>query len=232
MHGSPIRPATDETLMTTPPRPPSIIAGRAYFEHRYAPRTWTANIRSQLASSVSMTEPEPSIPALLKRISSRKNVLRVARPIPSTLDPAVTSVSAQVARPPSALMDSATAAAAGPLISASITAAPSLANRRAVTSPMPEPPPVMIATFSVSRMIRPHLQQGHRPMPCSPSQGCGVGTLPGTTSAFLLPYVLTSSYWSSRHFTADELCPSCQGVQLVNCDIALEQDQATVRCEA
>src|SRR6266487_1775784 len=207
MHGSPIRPATDETLMTTPPRSPSIIAGRAYFEHRYAPRTWTANIRSQLASSVSMTEPEPSIPALLKRISSRTNVLRVARTIASTLEPAVTSVSTQVARPPSALMDSATAAAAGPLISASITAAPSLANRRAVTSPMPEPPPVMIATFSVSRMIRPHLQLG-------------------------LLHALTSSYWSPRHFTTDELCTRCQGVQLVNCDIALEQDQATIRGEA
>src|SRR2546421_12800018 len=186
---SPTRPATDETLMTTPPRPPSIIAGRAYFEHRYAPRTWTANMRSQVASSVSMTEPKPSMPALLKRISTCPNWLRVARTIVSTLELEVTSVSAQAARPPSEVMASATVPAAAPLMSASITAAPSRAKRCPVTSPKPEPPPVIMATFSVSRMICPQLQHEQSPTPCSPSQGCGTGSLSYTTSALLLPHL-------------------------------------------
>src|SRR6266487_868431 len=94
-----------------------------------------------------------------------------------------------LARPPSLLIDSATAAAAGPLISASITAAPSLANKRAVTSPKPEPPPVIIATFSANRMMYPQLQHGQRPTPCTPSQGCGTRSLSGTISAFLLPHL-------------------------------------------
>src|SRR5205807_6066319 len=103
----------------------------------------------------------------------------------STLEAELTSVFAQLARPPSLLIDSATAAAEGPLISASITAAPSLANKRAVTSPKPEPPPVIIATFSANRMMYPQLQHGQRPTPCTPSQGCGTGSLSGTISAFL-----------------------------------------------
>src|SRR6266849_2629138 len=107
----------------------------------------------------------------------------------STREAELTSVFAQLARPPSLLIDSATAAAAGPLISASITAAPSCAKMRAVTSPKPEPPPVIIATLSFSRMIYPQLQHGQRPIPCSPSHGCGTGSLSGTTSAFLLPHL-------------------------------------------
>src|SRR2546421_8284871 len=107
----------------------------------------------------------------------------------STLEAELTSVFAQMARPPSLLIDSATAAAAGPLISASITAAPSLANKRAVISPKPEPPPVIIATLSFNRMMYPQLQHGQRPAPCSPSQGCGTGSLSGITSAFLLPHL-------------------------------------------
>src|SRR6266849_1882342 len=107
----------------------------------------------------------------------------------STLEAELTSVFAQLARPPSLLIDAATPSAAGPLISASITAAPSLANKRAVTSPKPEPPPVIIATLSFNRMMYPQLQHGQRPTPCSPSQGCGTGTLSGTISAFLLPHL-------------------------------------------
>src|SRR3989441_3368703 len=94
-----------------------------------------------------------------------------------------------MARPLSLLIDSAPAAAAGRLISASITAAPSFANMRAVTSPKPEPPPVIIATLSFSRMIYPQLQHGQRPTPCTPSHGCGTGSLSGTISAFLLPHL-------------------------------------------
>src|SRR5260370_22983894 len=107
----------------------------------------------------------------------------------STLEAELTSVFAQLARPPSLLIDSATAAAAGPLMSASITAAPSLANNRAVTSPKPEPPPVIIATLSFNRMMYPQLQHGQRPTPCSPSHGCGMGSLSDTASAFLLPHL-------------------------------------------
>src|SRR6202049_1023226 len=174
--------------MTEPPSPRLIIAGMVYFEQRKAPRTCTAKIRSQVASSVSMTEPKPSTPALLKRISTCPNWLMVARTIVSTLELEVTSVSAQPARPPSAVMDSATVRAAAPLMSASITAAPSRAKRCPVTSPKPEPPPVMMATFSFSRMICPQLQHEQSPTPCSPSQGCGTGSLSYTTSALLLPH--------------------------------------------
>src|SRR6266480_2008998 len=136
-----------------------------------------------------MTVPKDSMPALLNRISTCSKALRVAWTIASTLEAELTSVLAQMARPPSLLIDSATAAADSPLISASITPAPSLANKRAVTSPKPEPPPVIIATLSFNRMLYPQLQQGQRPTPCSSSQGCGTGSLSGITSAFLLPHL-------------------------------------------
>src|SRR5207249_3702608 len=42
----------------------------------------------------------------------------------------------------------------------------------------------------------------------------------------------TCRYRSSRQFTADNLRSLCQGVQLLNSDVALEQDQATVSGQA
>src|SRR2546426_6731569 len=55
------------------------------------------------------------------------------------------------ARPPSFAMPDATASARVPLRSATTTAAPSPARRRAVAAPIPEPPAVTIATWPANR---------------------------------------------------------------------------------
>src|SRR5687768_1096823 len=63
-----------------------------------------------------------------------------------------TSATTATACPPPATTSSTTDCAAGSVTSATTTFAPSTANMRAATRPMPLAPPVMIVTLSCSRM--------------------------------------------------------------------------------
>src|SRR5881392_308749 len=65
-----------------------------------------------------------------------------------------TSATTAMAWPPAAWTSSTTDRAAGSVTSATTTFAPSAANMRAATRPMPLAPPVMIVTLSCSRIER------------------------------------------------------------------------------
>src|SRR5271166_930500 len=69
----------------------------------------------------------------------------------------------KTARPPAALISSVTSCARLPLKSATTTAAPSTAKRRAVAAPMPAPPAVTIATrsFNLPGIVIPDVWERH-----------------------------------------------------------------------
>ena len=61
--------------------------------------------------------------------------------------------------PPTAAIAATTACAGSAAMSATVTAAPSDASRSAVARPIPEPPPVTIATLPVNLATRPPARQ-------------------------------------------------------------------------
>src|SRR5208282_383574 len=91
-------------------------------------------------------------PALLNRMSSRPNALTVSLTIRSTSAPTRTSTDTDLATPPAFSISAAVLAADSARTSASISFAPSCANRIALARPIPEPAPVINATLSLSSM--------------------------------------------------------------------------------
>src|SRR5882672_1985994 len=140
-----------DAVLTTAPRRWARMRGRQCFMPRKTLVRVTAITRFQLSSEISWSGAGSARPALLIMRSSRPNVSRASRTVRWTASPSEASILMAAARPPLVVMLAATASARVPLRSATTTAAPSPAKRRAVAAPIPEPPAVTIATWSVNR---------------------------------------------------------------------------------
>ena len=140
-----------EAVFTMTPWPWARMIGRQCFMPRKALVRVTAITRFQLSSEISSSGAGSARPALFIMMSSRPNVSRARRIVRSTASDSAASILMAAARPPLAVMPDATASARVPLRSATTTAAPSPAKRRAVAAPIPEPPAVTIATLPPNR---------------------------------------------------------------------------------
>src|SRR4051794_17793981 len=151
--------ATKLAMLMIDPEPCSSICGIAYLQPRNTPRTLTAMTRSQVATSVSMTEWSASgiTPALLYSASTRPKVATACATMPRASSSFETSVFTNVASPPAFRTASTVALPASSTKSATTTLAPSRANSSAATRPMPLPPPVTMVTLPSSRMRAPLL---------------------------------------------------------------------------
>src|SRR5262245_33495171 len=127
------------------------MTGRQYFMPRNTLVSVTAITRFQLSSVISSSGAGSARPALFIMTSSRPKRSRARRTVRSTASGSDASIFSETARPPSCAMLEATASARVPLRSATTTAAPSSAKRRALAAPMPEPPAVTIATCPSKR---------------------------------------------------------------------------------
>src|SRR5438552_299230 len=127
------------------------MIGRQCFMPRKTLVRVTAITRFQLSSEISWSGAGSARPALLIMTSSRPNVSRARRSVRCMASSLAASILMAAARPPPVLISEATASARVPLRSATTTAAPSPAKRRAVAAPIPEPPAVTIATWPANR---------------------------------------------------------------------------------
>src|SRR5713101_3314929 len=106
--------------------------------------------RSKRPGSVSRMSPTPLMPALLKRTSMRLS-RRATRPASEMVSGStVTSMCSALARPPALRIDATVERAPRSSTSATITCAPSEANKSALARPMPEPAPVIKQTLPSS----------------------------------------------------------------------------------
>ena len=147
-------PVTDATF-TIDPEPIWSIWGMTFREQRKGPFRLIARTSSHSCSDISVTEPSLPMPALLINTSTRPNSCRLVSTIRSTSSGLVTSALTGTARPPLAPASTATASAFAPSRSATTTTAPSRTNPSEIALPMPEPPPVTMQHFPVSRIPCP-----------------------------------------------------------------------------
>src|ERR1700730_17088716 len=148
--------ATNDAVLMMEPPPARRRAGIPYLQPRKTPLRLTLMVRSQTSSSVDVASPSPAreMPALLNSMSSR---------------PKASSAALTIACESWALATSAwtkTASLPFDFSSATATRAPSLANRRADSNPIPAPPPVMRATFP-SRRVPIFFTPSSRPLEVS-----------------------------------------------------------------
>ena len=127
------------------------MIGRQYFMPRNTLVSVTAITRFQLSSVISWSGAGSARPALFIMTSSRPKVSRARRTVRCIASGSDASILMAAARAPLVVMLDATASARVPLRSATTTAAPSAAKRRAVAAPMPAPPAVTIATCPSKR---------------------------------------------------------------------------------
>ena len=146
-------------MLTIDPPPCSRITGIACLHPSIGPRRLTAMTRSHVSTSMSATARSFAncagsvSAALLWRTSRRPNSRTAIATIAATWSSSLTSASMASARPPSSVMARATRSASAPRMSSTRTDAPSAAKSCAVASPMPDPPPVTIATLPSTRPI-------------------------------------------------------------------------------
>src|SRR5207244_3584128 len=133
------------------PLPRARMIGRQCFMPRNTLVRVTAITRFQLSRVISSSGAGSASPALLTITSSRPNVSRASCRVRRIAAGSDASILIAAARPPPVVMLDATASARVPLRSATTTAAPSPAKRRAVAAPIPEPPAVTIATWPANR---------------------------------------------------------------------------------
>ena len=121
--------------------------------------TLTAQTRSQSFSTL-LVKGLPgglAVPALFTRMSILPSSFFTVSKSASNSACLVTSVLTTMAFRPRALTSSATLAASSTFRSAMATSAPSLAMHSTMPRPMPWAPPVTMATFPASRMVRSFL---------------------------------------------------------------------------
>src|SRR5215468_4241334 len=147
----PTRPSCDEMLTMEPP-PAQRMAGIAARVPRKTPVELTAMIRSQSARVVSAIRLPPPMPALLTRTSSFPYKRSASVTAPAQSDSLVTSRRTNVASPPDARISSTVVFPSASRTSPSTTFAPSFANRRPASAPIPREPPLISATFPSSLM--------------------------------------------------------------------------------
>jgi hypothetical protein len=142
----PRRPATEDVMMIEPP-PARRMAGTAYFTDRNTPSRLIAVCRRQSANDISMALHRMPIPALaiitLSR-PKRRSVASITRGHSSSI---LTSRCRQIASPPAAAISPTTACAPASSMSVMTTLAPSRARVAAHAAPIPDAPPVTIATL-------------------------------------------------------------------------------------
>src|ERR1035437_9676367 len=112
---------------------------------------------SQISTGVSTTEWSAwgMIPALLYRTSRRPNFSIATSTMAFASASTETSTVIAVALPPAARIWRTVSSAEAFCVSATTTLEPSAEKRRAATRPIPLPAPVMIETFSFSRIVAP-----------------------------------------------------------------------------
>src|ERR1700722_5814432 len=145
-------PAPLAVLIITPP-PCFIMCGIAYLHPKNTPFRHTSTTQSHSSSLVSTTVLGTKTPALLNRISRRPNPRTVSSTMRSTSAATRTSTETDFATPPAFSISAAVLLADSDRTSATITFAPSRANRSALARPIPEPAPVISATLSLSSMM-------------------------------------------------------------------------------
>src|SRR5438093_1730143 len=149
----PTRPKMEAILVTDPPAA-AASWGSAAREARYVPLRFTWRTRSHSSGSGVASRRAALTPAELTRVVMRPNRPSAVSTIRPQLPSLVTSTSRETASPPALPICSAVSCAPSPLASAHRTRAPSMAMRKAVARPMPEPAPVTMTTLSFIRMAR------------------------------------------------------------------------------
>src|SRR5215510_3035012 len=147
----PTRPSWEEMLTMEPPRARR-MAGITARVPRKTPVELTAMIRSQSARVVSSIRLPPPMPALLTSTWSFPYKRSASATAPAQSDSLVTSRRTNVASPPAARISSTVALPSASRTSPSTTFAPSFANRRPSSAPIPRAPPLISATFPSSLM--------------------------------------------------------------------------------
>src|SRR5215475_11969910 len=129
------------------PCPLALSAGSAAREGKYVPVRLVSTTRSHSAGAGARSRPSGRTPAELMSVLSTVNLATTWSTIRSHALASVTSVSIANASPPAALITRAVSFARSPIRSTHATRAPSAASRFAVAAPIPDPAPVMSATF-------------------------------------------------------------------------------------
>ena len=134
------------------PPPASMSLGIPYLQTKNAPVRLTAGVSFHFASSSSSVVPNGSLfAAVLTRTSMRENASAAASIAAFTSAAFGTSQRCAIGRPPALAIEPTVRAAASALISTHMTAAPSVAKRRAIAPAIAPPAPVMKATLPSSR---------------------------------------------------------------------------------
>src|SRR6266852_5409988 len=145
----PVRPHPEAVLMIEPP-PAFCMCGITSRDSKKIDFTLTVITRSQSSSLRSRTVARRMMPALLNRMSILPNS-RSVRSTTRRQSPArVISADSKHPRPPAFSISVAASCPVFAFTSAITISAPSLANNNAVARPIPEAPPVMIATLLAS----------------------------------------------------------------------------------
>ena len=154
MPTSPPSPEIDAVLTIAPPPKPRSSGTESLMPRNVLVRH-TSSTRPQLSIAMSSRRAGSASPALLNTTSRRPYVWTARSSAACTPSILAASILMLTARPPAALIPSATAVARRPLMSATTTPAPSRANRAAVAAPMPAPPAVTTTTLPSKRAARP-----------------------------------------------------------------------------
>ena len=137
------------------PPPAFSISGMACFMPRKTPLALMSISRSQASVLRWSVSPLPLIPALLTKMSNFPYLATTAATERSHWSSLLTSSNTTIASPPASAISASTFRASSSRMSAMATLAPSRANRRASSAPIPWAPPVIRATFPASLMIPP-----------------------------------------------------------------------------
>ena len=124
-------------MLTMAPPPAFSISGMAYFMPRNTPLALMFINRSQASVLVASRSPLPLIPALLTNMSSLPNLATTAATDCSHWSSWLTSSMTTIDSPPASAISASTLRASSSRMSAMATLAPSRANKRASSAPMP-----------------------------------------------------------------------------------------------
>jgi hypothetical protein len=133
-------------MFTMRPHFSSSMSGTTAWQQSNVPVRLTAMMRFQTSAVILRNELKPSIPALLTKMVGRPTLSRTSVTAASMRGRSVTSTVRPTAVPPEATILAAAASAEAPSRSKTATALPSAARRSLMAKPIPDPPPVTMAT--------------------------------------------------------------------------------------
>ena len=138
--------ALEDEMLTIRPHCSSIMSGTTAWQQSKVPVRLTAKMRFHFSEVIERKGSKPSRPALFTRMVGRPRRSRTSTTAASICARSVTSTVSPIALPPDATIFSAAARADAPSRSKMASACPSAASRSLMASPIPDPPPVTIAT--------------------------------------------------------------------------------------